>query len=177
MKGHHYAGGRDYGPALRQVQKFQIWRSRDMDLGDDDDYSELDLVGDNFHGMAPWSAGCVTVEGRMTPARTGQWAYAVNWLYHDHDYRQYFSAVILNHSDLDAPRRLRIGSVGNGVQRVQEALVQAALPTVPDSHFGPHVFDQVREFQRQHDLKDDGIVGPKTAAAMAFYTGQDPLGY
>lgn len=56
---------------------------------------------------------------------------------------------------------LRIGSQGPAVAKVQRALGVA-----PDGVLGPKTKAAVRSFQREHGLQADGIVGPKTQSAL-----------
>ena len=57
---------------------------------------------------------------------------------------------------------LRRGDTGEFVKRLQQL---CQLPVV-DGFFGPKTEAGVREFQRSHSLVPDGIVGPKTWAAL-----------
>jgi len=67
-----------------------------------------------------------------------------------------------------AVRTLNLGMTGPDVKAVQEALnVWQANPALtPDGKFGPKTDAAVRSFQKAHRLKDDGIVGRKTRAAL-----------
>lgn len=65
---------------------------------------------------------------------------------------------------------LRRGASGPLVMALQQKLAQA-LSTAPvgalaDGEFGPRTEAAVREFQRRNGLVPDGIVGPKTWAAL-----------
>jgi len=62
-----------------------------------------------------------------------------------------------------APGRptLRRGATGDLVKQVQ-----ARVGTSVDGNFGPNTEAKVRTFQRDHNLVPDGIVGPKTWAAL-----------
>lgn len=62
------------------------------------------------------------------------------------------------------PPPLRRGSRGPSVLRVQQALNMdfSSGPGV----FGPKTEAAVKEFQRQHALRDDGVVGARTWAAL-----------
>jgi hypothetical protein len=65
-------------------------------------------------------------------------------------------------------RSLRFGHQGDDVGRLQRALARLGLLTSSeDGHFGRGTEAAVREFQRSHGLGDDGVVGPKTAEALA----------
>jgi peptidoglycan hydrolase-like protein with peptidoglycan-binding domain len=56
---------------------------------------------------------------------------------------------------------LRRGSVGPEV-----SLLREKLGLTPDSHFDAQTEAAVREFQRQHGLVPDGIVGPQTWSVL-----------
>jgi peptidoglycan hydrolase-like protein with peptidoglycan-binding domain len=56
---------------------------------------------------------------------------------------------------------LRRGAVGDFVK-----VVQVKLGVTPTGNFGPVTEAAVRAFQRDHNLVPDGIVGPKTWAAL-----------
>ena len=64
---------------------------------------------------------------------------------------------------------LKLGSRGSQVKTVQKALLGAGYPVgVADGVFGPITHSAVSDFQRDHDLTVDGIVGPQTAVALGF---------
>lgn len=59
---------------------------------------------------------------------------------------------------------LRRGSMGQDVEEVQKTL--GLVGDSVDGNFGPLTEAAVRRFQRDHGLVPDGIVGPKTWAAL-----------
>lgn len=62
---------------------------------------------------------------------------------------------------------LRLGSSGPEVQRLQELLTQRGYaPGEIDGRFGPRTQSAVFQFQGDHGLGVDGIVGPRTWAAL-----------
>ena len=83
-----------------------------------------------------------------------------------------------------APADLRVGSTGTRVRALQEGLRQvfpAYRNTVAvqrgqllhvDSSFGAQTEAWVIEFQKRSGLVPDGVVGPKTTAALAAYSIQ-----
>jgi hypothetical protein len=59
------------------------------------------------------------------------------------------------------------GSRGARVRFIQEWLTLAGHPVVMDASFGPATEEAVRRFQKARGLKADGVVGPRTHAALA----------
>jgi LAS superfamily LD-carboxypeptidase LdcB len=76
--------------------------------------------------------------------------------------------------DADAPaapsagRTLRLGDRGDDVARLQWALTDVGYLCKADGEFGPVTDQVVRAFQRDHGLTVDGIVGPRTRAALGL---------
>jgi general secretion pathway protein A len=71
-------------------------------------------------------------------------------------------------------RTVRRGMRGESVAWVRDTLVRYGLPrsTAPASDvFDAELETQVREFQRRHQLQDDGIVGKTTLVYLSNYTG------
>lgn len=70
----------------------------------------------------------------------------------------------------DNPRILKLTQPrmeGSDVERLQQALKKAGMNVAVDGEFGPGTDKAVKEFQAKQMLTADGIVGPKTLAAMA----------
>lgn len=64
---------------------------------------------------------------------------------------------------------LSIGDTGEDVRKLQEQLVKLGYNVGskgPDGDFGSKTYAAVIDFQRKHNLKDDGIVGPLTENAI-----------
>lgn len=61
---------------------------------------------------------------------------------------------------------LRRGDRGEAVRDLQAALSGAGYPVAVDGAFGPLTQDAVERFQRDAGLSVDGIVGPRTRAAL-----------
>lgn len=55
---------------------------------------------------------------------------------------------------------------GAMVEEMQELLCAHGLPVRVDGNFGYRTENEVRRFQRQHQLRVDGIVGPQTWATL-----------
>ena len=138
-----YIRGTHFGKeALVEHVPHMILRSRDMILGNDDDYAEFKRVADNFHGGAPMSAGCTTVAGLMdNKGGTGDWELAHEFFYHTHAGINIFHSAIFQHEDFDLMPRLRYGSRGETVKELQNFLNKYtdARLTV-DGDFGPGTF-------------------------------------
>lgn len=69
-------------------------------------------------------------------------------------------------SKADDDRLLRIGSEGFRVRALQERLVALGYHLKPDGDFGPATRRAVVSFQVDNGLSPDGVVGPKTEAAL-----------
>lgn len=145
--------------ALRQNVKFMLYRSDDMILDEDGDYNEYNIVADNFHGQAPYSAGCITVEGDMdkNPAKnTGDWRQAHNWIYSLN--HTLFDCAIFQYVDIALSPSLRLGSTGKDVRDLQKE-----LKIKVDGDFGPITHQKLREYQEYYNIRSDGICDKSTA--------------
>lgn len=147
--------------AAVQVKKFTILRTKDSALQNEDDWPEFDIVSDNFHGWAPLSAGCVTVEGDMK-TRSGDWEVAYEYLYQSNKEERYFDALILENEDLlmNEPR-YRLGSKGGMVEYLQ-SLLSTRFEMKVDGFFGPYTHEVVRQFQLDFQIDVTGIVDRET---------------
>ena len=72
---------------------------------------------------------------------------------------------------INAGRTLRRGHSGDDVRQLQEALVVTGHMTQAQANTGPGIFGPltqraVRSFQRSQGLTADGVVGPRTRAAL-----------
>jgi len=157
--------------ALRQNVNFYIWRSQDLIWGNKDDTVKLDIVGDNFHALAPWSAGCVTVQGypqqpdKYPGGIRGDWKIVDNYLYNIKKNTQYFDACILERKDVEMnyPVALRIGSTGIDVRNLQKL-----LKITVDGDFGPKTFEALRKWQSGNGFFPDGIAWPEVLEKIGF---------
>jgi Putative peptidoglycan binding domain len=61
---------------------------------------------------------------------------------------------------------VRLGDLGESVYKVQKQLIEHGYPVACDKHFGPKTQRAVIAFQKNKALFPDGIVGPKTWAAL-----------
>jgi peptidoglycan hydrolase-like protein with peptidoglycan-binding domain len=64
------------------------------------------------------------------------------------------------------PSTIRKGDDGDLVQYLQEKLNAMGWDLELDGEFGPETQAVVKQFQRDHDLAADGIVGPRTWEAL-----------
>ena len=72
---------------------------------------------------------------------------------------------------------LRSGSRGADVEALQKKLLAMGInPGDVDGVFGSKTDGAVRRFQERTDLEVDGIVGPKTFAALGMAEGADAGG-
>lgn len=62
----------------------------------------------------------------------------------------------------------KIGSRGTMVRRIQETLSGSGYAIIADGIFGKKTDAAVRAFQRVKNITPDGIVGPKTLAALGI---------
>ena len=62
---------------------------------------------------------------------------------------------------------VRVGDHGPGVEELQRRLRDHGYEIAIDGTFGPGTDNVVREFQEDHGLMVDGVVGPATWAALA----------
>lgn len=62
--------------------------------------------------------------------------------------------------------RLEFGARGNNVTQLQRDLTRLGYPLEDDGIFGRKTDEAVKKFQRDHGLTADGIVGPRTRAAI-----------
>ncbi len=70
---------------------------------------------------------------------------------------------------------LRLGDTGPFVQQLQEMLASLGFYSGPiDQSFGSLTEQAVRAFQRTHGLTADGIVGPRTWAALDLAVAESP---
>ena len=62
---------------------------------------------------------------------------------------------------------LKVGSKGPAVESLQKKLNESGASLTVDGKFGPATQQAVKKFQQANSLSADGIVGPKTWAALA----------
>ncbi len=69
-------------------------------------------------------------------------------------------------TSVSTAEKLRWGSQGSAVEQLQSALNDHGDSLSVDGKFGKLTHGAVKDFQRSHDLKIDGVVGPKTRGAL-----------
>jgi hypothetical protein len=190
-KGRHKAGSATGHDAFRQDNKLPVQRSSDDLDFDTDDRVEFEQPFDNLH--AAWShgvdhasyasAGCQVVVGfpqcdkRDNRPDTGPWrifkasAYAI-------PQDSFFYVLLTGHeaqrlaqASASPVPRLRYGSKGTLVTRVQEALkAQGFYEGRIDEDFGIRTLRALLRFQTAEfgPAGDDGIVGSQTASALGI---------
>ena len=73
-------------------------------------------------------------------------------------------------------RTLRKGMTGEDVRYLQNALISIGydLPKYgPDADYGEETRNAVKAFQRDHDLEDDGVFGPKSYKALLLTLAEE----
>jgi uncharacterized protein (TIGR02594 family) len=76
------------------------------------------------------------------------------------------SAPVLSIASLVARAPLRLGATGDAVRRLQTALKGIGYQLTGTGYFGTLTDTAVESFQKRAGLKVDGVVGPKTGAAI-----------
>jgi hypothetical protein len=188
-KGVHRPGEMTACEAFRQTSTHPIQRTEDDLNFDNADRVEYDNPFDNIH--AAWcmsvnqsnfeSKGCQVVLGFPACAQRGQNPAAGPWkIFKDGAYarpqQQVFPYLLLTGRDAEAATntmssgvRLRFGSTGDLVTRVQQALIDRQYENVPlNGVFNIPTMKGILRFQEDAfgPLADDGIVGPITAEAL-----------
>ena len=60
----------------------------------------------------------------------------------------------------------RVGDQGTDIAEIQGKLVILGYDVMADGAFGPAMADAVKEFQKSHGIKADGLIGPATYSAL-----------
>lgn len=192
-KGEHLAGKATGHAAFRQTHAHPIRRSADDLDFDTDDTVEVTNPFDNIH--AAWcqgvshadfaSAGCQVIVGYpKCAARNGNPAIGPWATFHRNAYalaQKGFSYLLLNGRevqqvatrglDVAMPAKLRFGSQGSLVEKLQKALKKAGFyEGLTDGDFGDRTIRALLAFQRSAfgPQGDDGIAGPITGAALGM---------
>ena len=69
-------------------------------------------------------------------------------------------------TSVSTAEKLRWGSQGSAVEQLQSALNKHGDSLSVDGKFGKLTHGAVKDFQRSHDLRIDGVVGPETRGAL-----------
>ncbi|MDH4199409.1 MAG: peptidoglycan-binding protein [Spirochaetia bacterium] len=86
---------------------------------------------------------------KIIPAQepTGDWAVVDKWLYEKHVNDRYFTAIILEHDDLDLKPIIRFGSLGDDVKNVQ-----TLIGVGNDGDFGQTTHSYLKMYQRKNKM-------------------------
>jgi subtilisin family serine protease len=185
--------------ALRDVTTVVLRSNRNLTYETTDRW-DICIPGDNIHpsfvgesGAAFSSAGCHTVPGRAAGVtHSGEWAEyrKIAGLKAKYDEAtekgRQFTFVLLTGREARLAvqgggpvRRLRLGSSGDAVRKLQQALRKAGLLTAPpDGEMGPNTVNAyVRWQQNTNNGEADGIVTAEAATSLGFElsAGAPPL--
>ena len=69
-------------------------------------------------------------------------------------------------SQVYAAGAYRVGDQGAEIAEIQGKLVGLGYDVMADGAFGPAMADAVKEFQKSHGMKADGMIGPATYSAL-----------
>jgi hypothetical protein len=191
-KGRHRIGKPTEHEAFRQTEAHPIRRTADDFDFDNDDRVEFENPYDNIH--AAWcmginhdhyaSAGCQVVVGYPQCEKLGNKPDQGPWkIFKENAYtlpQTHFPYLLLTgrdaqkvvlSSDKQMPARLRFGSQGDLVSKLQTALKELNYyEGNVDQDFGKKTIRAVLEFQTIEfgENADDGIVGPITASGLGL---------
>lgn len=79
---------------------------------------------------------------------------------------QTWAALTAGGAGVEGRPLLQEGDAGDAVADLQRLLTGAGFPCAGDGHFGPRTGQAVRDFQASAGLDADGVVGPRTWAAL-----------
>ena len=69
-------------------------------------------------------------------------------------------------SQVYAAGAYRVGDQGAEIAELQGKLVVLGYDVMPDGAFGPAMADAIKDFQKSHGMKADGMIGPATYSAL-----------
>ncbi|MBQ7454602.1 MAG: C40 family peptidase [Selenomonadaceae bacterium] len=69
-------------------------------------------------------------------------------------------------STAGAEGQFRVGDQGTEIAEIQDKLVVLGYDVMPDGAFGLATAEAVKDFQKSHGIKADGLIGPATYSAL-----------
>lgn len=69
-------------------------------------------------------------------------------------------------STAGAEGQFRVGDQGTEIAELQGKLVVLGYDVIADGAFGPAMAEAVKDFQKNHGIKADGLIGPATYSAL-----------
>jgi hypothetical protein len=156
----------------------QVMGSNWKDLG----YSSLDdfirIVRSGFNGQLEVMVKFIVKKGLVDELRNRDFSGFARG-YNGPNYRKYkydthmSEAYARNGGNIPVASHvdgtLRMGSKGAGVKDLQAILNSAGYKVTVDGDFGQSTKVALIQFQKDHSLGQDGLVGPKTQQALATY--------
>ena len=74
--------------------------------------------------------------------------------------------LLISTSTSNAAGAYRVGDQGSEIAELQGKLVVLGYDVTADGAFGPAMADAIKEFQKSHGIKADGLIGPDTYSAL-----------
>ena len=74
--------------------------------------------------------------------------------------------LLMSVSTTYAAGQFRLGDQGAEIEEIQDQLVILGYDVMADGAFGPAMVEAVKDFQKSHGIKADGLIGPATYTAL-----------